>query len=76
MIQNRAFTSFFVLFGAGVVGSFFGLFTGDVLDAQERMLQDRIVKVAIGMENLLFKTAGNLRAFQREQLDIIMSAGR
>jgi hypothetical protein len=40
------------LLGSGLVAAFFGLFSGDVLEAQERAMKRRMVKLALKMDEI------------------------
>lgn len=50
---NRYFATFYVLLGAGLVGSFFGIFSNDVMEAQEAAMQQRLLGVAKSMDKLI-----------------------
>ncbi len=68
-ITNRYFTSFYVLLGAGVVGAYFGLFSNDVMEAQEAAMQKRLVSVAKRIDGFFSNTTQKMEDYRKEKLN-------
>ena len=68
-ITNRYFTSFYVLLGAGVVGAYFGLFSNDVMEAQEAAMQKRLVSVAKKIDGFFSNTTKQVEDYRKEKLN-------
>ena len=66
-ITNRVFQSFYCILGAGIVGIYFGLLTSDIMDTQEEMMKNRLVKVAVGINKYAEAKAQRLRDYQLNQ---------
>eukprot|EP01031_Cornospumella_fuschlensis_P043619 gene43619-53345_t len=66
-ITNRVFQSFYCILGAGIVGIYFGLLTSDIMDTQEEMMKNRLVKVAVGINKYAEAKAQRLRDYQMNQ---------
>jgi hypothetical protein len=67
-VGNRVFTTFYVLLGAGIVGAYFGIFSNDVMEAQEEALQRRLVKATMSMNDILNKTSQQIKEYQVSRL--------
>eukprot|EP01039_Chlorochromonas_danica_P004726 gene4726-5174_t len=65
--SNRPFQSFYVLLGVGLVGIYFGMFTNDVMEAQEVNMTEKLVQAAIPMSKILERTASEVQDFQKKQ---------
>lgn len=57
-----------MLLGAGIVGAYFGIFSNEVMSAQERMMQKRLVSAANAMSEMLSERARELKKNQREKI--------
>lgn len=68
-VGNRIFTTFYVLLGAGIVGAYFGIFSNDVMEAQEEALQRRLVEATLSMNEVVTSTAKQLKEYQIEKLN-------
>ena len=54
-VENRAFGSFFVLLGAGVVGTIFGLVSFRIMEEQESLMNERMQFLASKFNEILAK---------------------
>eukprot|EP00981_Chlorochromonas_danica_P000376 scaffold90_cov163-Ochromonas_danica.AAC.31 len=51
----------------GLVGIYFGMFTNDVMEAQEVNMTEKLVQAAIPMSKILERTASEVQDFQKKQ---------
>ena len=52
-VKNRVFGSFFVLLGAGIVGTIFGLVSFKIMEEQEQLMNQRMTSLALKFNKLL-----------------------
>lgn len=57
-----------MLLGAGIVGAYFGIFSNDVMEAQEEALQRRLVKATMSMNDIVNKTTQQIKDYQVTKL--------
>eukprot|EP01038_Epipyxis_sp_PR26KG_P005583 gene5583-7708_t len=67
-VYDKKFTSFFVLLGAGMVGTFFGLLTGDLVDQQEVSLKSQFNRVGYEVQKLVRKSSKRLKDFHAARI--------
>jgi len=66
-VQNKTFQSFYVILGCGIVGIYFSMFTNDVMEAQEEVLKNKLVKAAVVMNKMAEDGFNRMRDAQRQQ---------
>lgn len=67
-IKNRVFTAFYVVLGAGIVGSFFGLFSTDVMETHEELMQQKLIGAAKRIDDLMQTTATKVNTYREKKL--------
>ncbi len=67
-IQYRYFACFYVLLGVAVVGTFFGIFSNDIMEAQEEAMQKRLVQVAKRIDVMFYDSARQLNDYRKRKM--------
>lgn len=57
-----------MLLGAGLVGSYFGIFSNDVMEAQEAAMQKRLLTVAKAMDEVISHTAKEVEEYRKVKI--------
>ena len=70
--KDRVFATFYVLLGAGIVGTIFGILSSDVMDQQENVLKNKITQAAVKMNQISKKMSMKIKEFREGKIHSIV----